>query len=696
MKKSRKIVLQSVCFCALLLQCVLVPTAFADLALQSDRRLAQDLPLVPVDPPGFVQLTSCILRAELDCDDARCVLHVEQIYQLHNKDRIKAGTLRIGLPKLQGEDAQLADVSLKDDQGASIPSLGVSPSYQMTWEVNLEADQHKLLTLSYAHPIRSKHFLQWRWDMSRLSAWGIVDGARIAFRLPQFTTDDAFLRVEPGHFAFDGTTLVWEYEHIETSPQHDLIMLSPPTWRRLNDLQAAEAHHELALLYMAIQETARRERVPFPDLFEQIIAELQAAIDLSPQDVPARLDLAQLYRARAEAEPGLHLNYLILAAQELDAALGVDPEDNQVANALSRAYYDAAQTANKMGDPAGALVYLRKAGQVPGTQHDRDRESLGDLSLHWALDLAEKGLVTQALTQLEGVLLPQTEDALLRYAPPLVSVRTEVSLLPKDRIVRHSFRLYPPSASKTWERLQEIAGQLKGTPVCQITLEADPARPDLATLEIRVPYSSVAKLRAQSAVLSGALSEDADLISALVAAPWETELRAYAAEHDPWRYRYVYQERVDLTPVQKVWEMESQYTRWRLIELRSASPGDERAKLEQRLALIALREQRQIWEHLPSSSYWVYRVSFEDRWPSSLTPRPPLPDETSGQGGESSYISTPSQSPSKSWLVGWNQVRDLEFVSSIYRWAPILQALSIILGIALFLVVIAIAWRKFT
>jgi len=620
-------------------------------SLASGPQVAHDLPLVPLDGPGFVRLTACVLLVEMSCQDADCILSVKQIYRLHNMDRVEEATLRLGVPsRVDGQRVRLPELTLQNQHGETLTPLGSSEQHCAIWEVKLDPNARESLVLSYVHPPWRGHFVWWRWEMSLLSSWKGVDGVRVAFTLPQHTADDAFLLLEPYLSAFDGTTLSWNYEKVESAPRHELLMLSPPTWRQLSNLRASGAHRELADLYMSIQEAARPVGVPFPDHFGQILGELEAALSAEPDDVATRFKLSELFRARADAMPEMRLNYLLLSAEELAKALQSRPGDPQLADALSRAYYDAAKVASETGDPGGALVYLRKAGEVPGSQAGQEYVNGEDLFLRWAVSLAEQGMVNEAMVQLDGVLSPGDQDALVRYAPPLVSVHTEVELSPIDRRARYSFRLYPTSADKTRVRIEEIASRLEAVEGCEVALRSGL---DTSVLELRVPYDSLSELGERASDLLEALATDLDVVTSFVVAPWRSTPLAYAAEYGFLRDIYHYEERTDLTLLQDVCEAESEYARWRLIELRNSPPGDEHEQLWQRLALMALREQSRVWDRLPSGSYWTYRVGY-------------------GKSTETA--------PGMSWLLSWGQVRDLQASYSINHWSRIAAVLLIPAG----------------
>jgi len=626
-------------------------------SLASGPQVVWDVPLVPVDGAGFVKIRACILLAEVSCEDAECVLSVRQTYQLHNADRVDEAILRVGVPAEVAEQAvRMPEMTLRDEHGERLAPVASDETYGAIWEVRLEPNARATLVLSYVHPPCHDRFVQWHWEMPPLSLWGEVESARIAVELPQYTTDDAFLLLEPYPSTFDGTILSWEYENLAMPPAHDLVMISPPTWCQLSDLRARGAHYELADLYMAMQEAAKAEGIPFPDHFAQILAELEASLRADPKDLDARLDLSSLFRARANAVPEMRLNYLLLSGEELARAMRLCPEDLELADALSRTYYDAAEVASEGGDPGTALTYLRKASQVPGSLAGQEYVNREDLFLRWALSLAEQGMVSEAMAQIDGILSPGDQDALFHYAPPLVSVHTEVELSASDRVARYWFQLYPTSAETTRARLQEVARHLGAVDGCEVSLQLEP---DVSILKVGVPYHSVSELQQRSIVLLEGLSTDQDLVTAFVAAPWRSTPSAHTTKHGFLRDSYQYEEHVDLVLMQDVWKAGSEYARWRLIEVRNSSPEDERGQLERRLALIVLREQGRVWERLPSACYWIYRVG----WGGGIETHPKF-----------------------DWLLSWAQIRDLQASYSVPRWARLCPALPVSVGLLALLV----------
>ncbi|MGM0400468.1 MAG: tetratricopeptide repeat protein [Chloroflexota bacterium] len=613
--------------------------------------------LLPLDPEESIELTAYVATAALDCEGKECELRHTQRYQIHNEDKGEQRVVRIAPSQPSGEPLSVRDVQVRDGAGEPMVPTEGDTFQSGVWEIVLPANGNKELTLSYVQPLSAPHFVVWRPVVSPLEAWGSAGSARLTLELPQYAVESILLNAEPSHYRFDGSKLEWQYEEIASPAHHEAVLYAPPTWQRLRELQKDDAHYALAQLYTALKETAEEEGVPYADPFAQIMAELQAAIETSPQHTEARMDLANLYLEKSDLSPELSLNYLLLAAQELAAILQYEPQNQEVAERLSRTYYRAAQRAEEVDDPEGALLYLKEAGQVPNAPTPYEKEELENLRLRLALELAERGQVREALTQIQGTVAPETEEEFLHYAPPLTGVRTRVDLRPTGRRASYEFQFYPPLAPRGRKRLEEVAQRIESLDDCQVTLQPD-HKENVTLLEIHVPLWAPEDLQAWGRTLQKAFSAEEDMIAAFVTQPWHVEIEAYDVQEDPWGKRYRYQERVSLSHTEKLWEQKAQYARWRLIELREGSAEDEIGRQRQRLALIALSEQRQAWKQLSPGSYWTYTVHYED------------------------------DAQSATWLLSWGQTRDLDIDHYVYRWPFIFELFG---GAVLFALVLCLA-----
>lgn len=619
-----------------------------------------DLYLLPLDAEESIELVAYVATAALDCEGTQCELRHTQRYQIRNEDKGEQRVVRIASSQQSGESSSVGDVHVRDEAGEPVVPTEEDASRGTVWEITLPPSGSKEVALSYVQPLSTPHFVVWRPVVSPIEAWGSTKSARLTLELPRYAVQSILLSVEPSHYRFDGSKLEWQHEEIASLPRHEAVLYSPPTWQRLRDLQRNDAHHALARLYTALKEAAERQGVPYTDPFAQIVAELQAAIETSPQHTEARMDLAALYVQRSDVSPELSLNYLLLAAQEFAAILQYDPQNQQVAGRLSRTYYRAAQRAKEMDDPEGALLYLKRAGQVPNAPTPYEREELENLRLRLALEMAKGGQVREALTQIQGTVSPETEEMLLHYAPPVSGVRTHVDLGPTGRTASYEFQFYPPLAASGRQRLQEVAQRIEALGECEVNLQPE-HKANVALLEIRVPLWSPEDLEAWGQAAQKAFAAEEEMMAALVIQPWRVEIQAYDVKEDPWGKRYRYQETVNLSHTKALWEQKAQYVRWRLIELREGTAEDGITRQRQRLALIALSEQRQAWEQLPPASYWTYNVRYED------------------------------DSRSATWLLGWGQIRNLEVDHYMYHWPLVLGFSG---GMILLILLLGLATRR--
>ncbi|MFP3897191.1 MAG: hypothetical protein ACLFV5_10210 [Anaerolineales bacterium] len=621
---------------------------------------ASDPCLLPLDAAESIELTAYVATATLACEGRDCELRHTQNYQIQNEDKMDQQVVRIALSR--GSEGGLAvdDVSVRDEAGNPLsPTEGEDFTQDAVWEVTLPPNESRGFNLSYTQPLATPHFVVWRPVLSPIEAWGSAESARLTLELSQYTVQSILLNVEPSHYRFDGSKLEWQYEETGSLSRHEAILYSPPTWQRLWELQQEDAPYALARLYTTLKEAAEEQNIPYPDPFEQIAAALRAEIEASPQHTEARMDLAALYLERSDLSSELSLNYLLLAAQELAAILQYEPQNQQVAERLSRTYYGAAQRAQEMDDPAGALLYLKEAGQIPNAPTPYEDEELENLRLRLALELAQTGQVREALMQIQGTVAPETEEELLHYAPPLTGVRTRVDLNPNGRTASYEFQFYPPLATRGRKRLQKIVRRIEALGECQVALQAD-HRENVALLEIHVPLRAPQDLQAWGQALQRAFSAEEDMIATFVTQPWHLEVEAYEVQADPWGKRYRYQETVSLAHTKELWEQKAQYVRWRLVELREGTAKDEPTKQRQRLALIALSEQRHAWEQLAPGSYWTYKVRYEDG------------------------------SQAATWLLSWGQNRTLEIDHYVYHWPFILATSG---GVILLALLLALALR---
>jgi tetratricopeptide (TPR) repeat protein len=589
--------------------------------------------VVPSTPRGFVELSALKVNTSLSCPEDGCVLEVEQIYHLQNRDRLKGADIGISL---LGAADTATSVTIT-------PEAGVSAAGHHNWSLRMNADATKVVRLRYTLPLDSPDLVLWHWDGAALSVWGRMTSARFELRLPWDLPEDQILALEPAAHGFDGRTLYWEYEEPPTLEPFQVWLVAPTLWARAERLRAEGDHMTLARLYRDLGREAERLGAPYPDPYPRVLGELQRAASQDPSPAP-HLALAELYLEQADARPELERNYRLLAAEALEQALRAGAQDATVPRQLTTLYVGLAQQTREDGNPEEALHYITLAAEHSRDGVVGDAVTVEEIMLDWAVYLASKGRVTEALVRTADVLSPRIQDALYRYAPPITAARTQVILTDQTRTTSYRFNLYRPLMDRTLARLEELTlalDGLDGTDAAMSWGEGDGA--PWAELELVVSYRSLAQLERSAESILQLGGAEPDLIHALIAAPWATDLAVPAVMRNPWVDLYSYQETPLFAPLEALRDEQAQYTTWRLVEASSGAADDERDLLEQQLTALALREQREIWENLSSSSYWSYHVSFEQ--PSSL--------------------------PTMSWLVGWGQERALTIDHRHYQWRQI-------------------------
>ncbi|HHX43466.1 MAG TPA: hypothetical protein GX714_05700 [Chloroflexi bacterium] len=648
-----------ICLLLVALACLHAPRP---LVASSGPGIMLDAPLLPLTAPLVAELVAYTCTATVACADDACTVHTAQTYHLDPAAGIGAATLRVGWP-VQAADGAIAPTALAllDERGEPLPIAGHDADHLAIWEIPIERGGRRTLTLSYDYPATASPFIIWSWQVSALSAWGTVPAVHGAFVLPIPAHDDALVRVDPHRANLLGERLWWDYAMVEHYPPHHVVAIAPPVWERLQAQRAEGAHEAVAATLSALQDAARAASIPGVDYTGEIIAELLAALEADAGHTAARVALATTYRTLADEDPQRRLGYLLLAARELativEAAGGDTAAVEDQTAALGRIYLAAAETASAAGDAAGALEYLGLARAVAGAHFAEELTHAEELTLRWALDLAEQGRVDEALAQLDGQLAPALYSNLVHFAPPLVAARTEVSLRPSTRTVRYHLEPYPLTAQRLRDQLADAVQRLQGVPCCAVTLEDDGAT---LLLALRTPAGAPQAETCRDAVRA-ALHSEQDLVGAILAQPWQEGSLEYRRAAGLLHERHRYSEQVDTTAPDAVWRSEAEYAGWRLVELHNAQPSDTRAHLEHQLALAIMREQRHTWDHLPSASQWVYDVAFAD-----------------------------VGAPSASWLVAWGQQRTLV----VDRTAPHWDDIRVIALVAAALLALALLARR--
>ncbi|MFO7697849.1 MAG: hypothetical protein R6X16_11935 [Anaerolineae bacterium] len=598
--------------------------------------------LIPTAPVGFVELSAVAVDADLSCAENACSVAVQVVYTLVNKDRIARAELALGLERIGSADT-VAEV--RYDRAADA-------SGNETWTVRLEPSGSARATLRYVVPLDGVHLLYWAWDPAILAGWGSPVSVRVSLNMPQALPDNVFLTREPAGYTYSGLRLEWSYEGSLVREPHRLWMISPGAWARQEELAAQGAPTELVALLMEMRAEAIQRGAPLPDPYSRAVGMLMEQLQTNPTP-ETYLTLADLYLARSaeQSDP----NYRLLAADTLQSAVDRGHADTTVLQRLAEVYRGLAEISRASGDSAQALHYLQLAADQAGNAGEVDGATREELTLSWAVEMAALGHISDALVEVGSALAPGVQDALYRYAPPFRSARTEITLKDGRRTADYYLLLYPPVAQTTTARLAALVQEIDALPGCSASLDALEWQASELVVHVEVEYASTQAAAQASAAIRALAGEAPDFATALVVAPWEGTPVAYSVSRAPWFDHYVYQDRPALSLVTAVRDEQLQYTLWRLVEVASNSPADERARLEQQLTGLALRDERQVWENLSASTYWTYAVSYPE----------------------------PSALPTLSWLVGWGQERDLALAHRDYHWEAIARGTLVLVAVLL-------------
>ncbi len=611
--------------------------------------------LLPVTARGFVELSALNVNVSVQCPES-CGLEIEQIYRLQNRDRLKGAEIQVALQGLGNGPAELSFA----------PASQAMALENGSWSLQFGPEEALVATVRYNQALPSPALLHWQWDGAPLNAWGPLTSARIELRLPGDAPSDIILQQDPQAHGYDGRTLHWEYEEPPSLGLFDIWLLTPTAWQEGQALRRQGDQLALASYYRELGHEATRTGAPLADTYPLALGALLSALAQEASPAP-HLALAELYLERATQAPALALNYQLLAAEALEDALAAGTTEANLSEQLAQLYFEMAQHAHEEGNHTDALHYIGLARAYDPEGSVGDAQASEVMQLDWALDLASKGQVSEALLEAADALSPRVQDALYRYAPSIVAAHTEITLTTQTRLASYHFFLYPPLASQTTERLQALTDGLNALAETRAALavQEEEGTPSVA-LTLEVHYASLADLAATSQEIVQVGATEGDLAQALIAAPWHNTLAALDVSRALWWDVYHYQERPAFEALEALHEEQTQYTLWRLVEASSGQPELERDRLELQLTALALREQREIWENLPSSSYWAYHVTFEE----------------------------PSALPTMHWLVGWGQERELKIAYRYFWWQRIAQQIGLALGVFALIVLLVAGLRR--
>jgi hypothetical protein len=272
-------------------------------------------------------------------------------------------------------------------KGLRVP-LGIGPkaevAVQMTYRQAL-SETRGLVT--YAYPL------------SASGQWGQApESSRLTLNFATPMATEQILGHVPEYRRSNGQTFSWSWD-AQNAPDIWLAFFTPSWWNSFIALQAAAAapgataaqHLALSEVY---QQLATMPALAFPapaDFYSRYypaaVAELQAAIAVTPQGTPAQeavtahQQLARLYRGQAaRLGRGAGDTYLELAATEAQTALSLGLDDPVLRTLASETFVQLAADAKERGEGARAEGYLSRLAAL-GTNAGADQQRAARLAL---------------------------------------------------------------------------------------------------------------------------------------------------------------------------------------------------------------------------------------------------------------------------------------------------------------------------
>ncbi|MGC9360840.1 MAG: tetratricopeptide repeat protein [Anaerolineae bacterium] len=556
---------------------------------ESSSQLAGPL-LVPDAAPGGIELVGLSHVVALHATEAGTRAQGTQCYTIRNNGEQPAQISLLLLVELATERLELTQ------DGTAVALSSSSPQ---AFALTIDDGQSTQLEVAYETAAVPGHLLWWRWDLTPLERWGTVPPVRIVLDYPIHITDEVLWEASSPCDKSSSDAFTWDLASPELV---EAFLLAPWTWDEIVRLRGQDDARELAHLYQAIGSDAAALGLNDKAAYAAAIGELTTTLERAPVDAELRSALADTYVARGEAQRDSRLAYLTLAIQQLEAIAPAE-QTAAIREQLGQLHVEAALEAEERGDPLLAMDHLQKAETlVGGDLVDQRQETL---ALRLALSLAEQGRLGQALDALQGRISAQTRDALLRYAPPFASVVTTITMTSEMRVAEQRFQLFDPTADDTLQTLADLTTMLDSRELVEAALDA---QKEAALLTVQVTWSDLETLCQVSRELAEALGEE-QLVRVVVGSPWRTVPETYVKERSLWQTSIRYKEITDLQYLQILWENEASLAQWQAVEIEAAlSPGNE-PTFEQRLAHYALSQQLDIWQDMPTSSYWIIRVA---------------------------------------------------------------------------------------
>ncbi len=565
-------------------------------AAESSIAIIEDMPLLPANLPSGVTLKAYIQEVEIGVNEVVCT----QEYLL-DSESLTAVTLY--LPDYESESAIQPTRQLTANQTA------VSASENQTWTIGLVAGETTLRMRS-SYGIENAIILDWQSQTDLLSHWGTPASASVRVNYGAIATDEAFFTMFPHGQALDGKEFFWSYEE-KALPAHHVVMLVPAIWTSLRTAEEQQDHVATAALLSEITQATENLGIEDENWTDRLTGELQTVIDNNPQDSSARIMLVNIWLEKASTVNAESLNYLLIAADQLEQAKTADTSLDVDAS-LAEIYYRIAVKLSEDGDPVSALHYLEYAQDLGGLA--LDEEETRTLYLEWLAQLANQGETNRAIEESQELLDENDYAQLLEYAPPFRSVGVDVLTTESYRQIVLDFDPYEPTIEQTHAELTSLASILTG--VDGITIDISPESSLIMT--VTETYASIDELAELNQRALAKMPVPTTLIVQTLTTAFPTESAMTFSTEQGLLSSFGFTEEISTVALAEAWEIATNYAEWREIEVKTENISSASATAEAQLLAAVLADEKSAWQTAQTSSYWRFYVDLPDQSTSEL------------------------------------------------------------------------------
>lgn len=559
------------------------------------------------------------------------------------------------------------------------------PDVRATGVVTIPVKSGVDVAISYRQALVAREdLIGYTYMLTAGNAWkGPPESIRVVVSFGRPVSPERIMHLAPAPHLARPDEIVWEWEARPAPSNIQLAYLTSAAWDELVAERAAAAaspgfaeHVALARSYWRLSTLPAPGFAPRASFYHryvyQSIAEWRAAISSASDDTPAadlaaaREELAGVYLAHGARESGpVAQSYLLLAADELEAASTLDPADEDLASSAAMLQERLADAAQARQDPLTAAAREARSEALDGRAQDvSPTGQLQRMVLVRARVALESGNPEIARKLLSAEFGGQVMAAPGTRSPQVAQALVDVSTTRTRRVI-----------------VLRVAGEAQDEQAAALIAAAHLALRDLApvaasreVLTVTLDYDDPAALLAWQGRLRAALPASPEL--AILADVLSPRHLAWPVEDDYVTRLDRYVERVDLARCAAAWQYEAGQLE------RAAGLAETSGKAVDQLRAALWRLDAAAWRRLAGSSGATYRLEMAEgsTGPAWLLAR-------AGSFLDKGQLS-------REWVVQAGDARQLETaIRSLHYERAALAAGAVLAAVLLFLAIFWLARR---